>query len=86
MFPELHQNVALFITGEPRKGKSELAKLICLLMAFTYQAGDPYFLMTSTLDALRASQTLMLPGVPVLLDDIGGDEDDAQLIYSSVSM
>ena len=85
-FPGLHQNVTLFITGEPRKGKSELAKLICLLLAFKYQAGDPHFLMTSTLDALRASQALMLPGVPVLLDDIGGDEDDAQLIYSSVSM
>ena len=42
--------------------------------------------MTTTLDALRASQPLMHPGVPVLLDDIGGDEDDAQLIYSSVSM
>jgi len=84
--PGLHQNVTLFITGEPRKGKSELAKLICLLLAFKYQAGDPHFLMTSTLDALRASQALMLPGVPVLLDDIGGDEDDAQLIYSTVSM
>ena len=85
-FPGLNQSVTLFITGEPRKGKSELAKLICLMLAAKLQAGDPHFLMTSTLDALRASQALMLPGVPVLLDDIGGDEDDAQLIYSSVSM
>ncbi len=83
---ELHQNVTLFVTGLPRKGKSELAKLMCLLLALQYQAGDPYFLMTTTLDALRASQSLMLSGVPVLLDDIGGDEDDPQLIYSSVSM
>ena len=85
-FKELHQNVTLFIPGLPRKGKSELAKFLCLLLAFTYQNGDPYFLMTNTLDALRASQPLLLPGVPVLLDDIGGDEDDAQLIYSTVSM
>ena len=28
----------------------------------------------------------MLPGVPVLLDDIGGDDNDHQLIYSSISM
>ena len=85
-YQELHQNVTLFITGLPRKGKSELAKLLCLLLAFQYQVGDPYFLMSTTLDALRASQSLLLTGVPVLLDDIGGDDDDPQLIYSSVSM
>ena len=28
----------------------------------------------------------MLPGVPVLLDDIGGDSDEDQLIYSSISI
>ena len=42
--------------------------------------------MTNTLDSLRNVQASMLPGVPVLLDDIGGENSDLQLIYSSVSM
>ena len=42
--------------------------------------------MTNTLDSLRSNQAMMLPGVPVLLDDIGGDDNDQQLIYSSISM
>ena len=85
-FPKLHQNVSLFMTGKPRMGKTELCKLICLLLAFKYQLGDPYFLMSPILDALRDVQKLMHPGVPVYLDDIGGDIDDPQLIYSTVSM
>ena len=70
---ELHQNVTLFLPGESRTGKTELAKYICLLIAVKYQIGDPRFLMTNTLEILRTNQALMLPGVPVLLDDIGGD-------------
>ena len=85
-FPELHQNVTLFIPGDSRKGKTELAKYICLLLAVTYQKDEPRFLMTNTLDSLRNNQSLMLPGVPVLLDDIGGEDNDQQLIYSSISM
>jgi hypothetical protein len=85
-FPELHQNVTLFIPGDSRKGKTELAKYICLLLAVKYQQVEPRFLMTNTLDSLRSNQALMLPGVPVLLDDIGGDDSDQQLIYSSISM
>ena len=42
--------------------------------------------MTTTLDSLRYNQSLMLPGVPALLDDIGGEDGDQQLIYSSISM
>ena len=42
--------------------------------------------MANTLKALRCHQALMLPGVPVLLDDIGREGGDAQLIYSSISM
>ena len=42
--------------------------------------------MVNTLDSLRSNQALMLPGVPVLLDDIGGNDNDHQLIYSSISM
>ena len=85
-FPELHQNVTLFMPGESRTGKTELAKFICLQLAVKYQNEDPRFLMTNTLDSLRINQALMLPGVPVLLDDIGGDDNDHQLIYSSISM
>jgi len=36
-FPELHQNVTLLMPGVTRKGKSELAKYICLLLALKYQ-------------------------------------------------
>ena len=85
-FPELHQNVTLFLPGESRKGKTELAKYICLVICMKYQTENPRFLMTNTLDSLRANQALMLPGVPVLMDDIGGEDNDQQLIYSSVSM
>jgi len=42
--------------------------------------------MTNTLNSLRSNQSLMLPGVPFLLDDIGGDDHDEQFIYSSISM
>ena len=87
-FKELHQNITLVLPGDSRTGKTELAKCICLLLAMKYQNNeeDPRFLMTNTLDSLRSNQALMLPGVPVLLDDIGGDDGDQQLIYSSVSM
>ena len=33
-FPELHQNATLFLPGLSRKGKTELAKLMCILQAF----------------------------------------------------
>ena len=87
-FPELHQNLTLFLSGLSRKGKTELAKLVCLMQAFKYQKQeeDPRFLMANTLETLRCNQALMLPGVPVLLDDIGGEGCDAQLIYSSISI
>ena len=86
-FKELHQNVTLLMPGVTRKGKSELAKFICLQTAFKNQGTtNVRFLMTNTLDSLRNNQSIMLPGVPVLLDDIGGDSDEDQLIYSSVSL
>jgi len=86
-YKELHQNVTLFIPGNSRTGKTELAKVICLVLAMKYQKEDPLFIMANTLDSLRGNQSLMLPGVPVLLDDIGGDGgEDQQLIYSSTSI
>ena len=84
--PQLHQNVTLLMPGESRKGKTELAKYMCLLMCRKYQEENARFIMTNTLDSLRNVQASMLPGVPVLLDDIGGENSDLQLIYSSVSM
>jgi hypothetical protein len=80
-FKELHQNVTLFLPGDSRTGKTELAKYICLLLAVKYkeEKEEPRFLMTNTLDSLRSNQALML-------DDIGGDDNDQQLIYSSISM
>ena len=85
-FPQLHQNVTLLMPGESRKCKTELAKYMCLLMCRKYQEENARFIMTNTLDSLRNVQASMLPGVPVLLDDIGGENSDLQLIYSSVSM
>ena len=85
-FPQLHQNVTLLMPGESRKGKTELAKYMCLLMCRKYQGENARFIMANTLDSLRNVQASMLPGVPVLLDDIGGENSDLQLIYSSVSM
>lgn len=88
-FNELHQNVTLFIPGKTRKEKSELAKYICNILAYKYQKEryDPIFRMTHTLDSLRTHPYLMLPSVPMLLGDTGGDvSNDQQLIYSSVSM
>ena len=87
-YEQLHQSVTLLMPGLAGKGKTELAKYICLLLAHCYQdaESDPYFIFTTTLDALRAVQDLMQPGVPVLLDDMGGDLNDAQLIYSSTSI
>ena len=88
-FPELHQNVTLMISGLARKGKSELAKYCCMELAFMYQSSDtdPRFIQVTTIDALRSSQHYMEPGVPVLLDDIGGDDEiNGQIIYSTVSI
>ena len=36
-FAELHQNVTLFLPGKSRKGKTELAKYICMRLAIKYQ-------------------------------------------------
>lgn len=85
-FQELNQNLSLFIPGAARKGKTELAKLICVVLSLKYQKDDARFIFTTTVDSLRAVQGAMRPGVPVLLDEIGGNEDDDQLIYGGVSM
>jgi hypothetical protein len=84
--PELHQNVTLLIPGVTRKGKSELAKYICLLLAFKYQKAedDPRFIQVTTIDSLRSNQGLMVPGVPVLLDDIGGDDTIDLFVHGHV--
>ena len=74
------------VPGPAGTGKTELAKLICMMLSMAYQKENPYFLFANTVDCLRANQTLMRPGVPVLLDDIGGVGKDQQLIYSSISM
>ena len=86
---QLNQSISLFIPGNSRLGKTELAKFLCMDLACRYQQGqeEASFIMVNTLDSLRSSQACMLPGVPVLLDDIGnGDANEAQLIYSSVGM
>jgi len=78
--------LTLFFFGITRKVKSELAKHICLRLALRCGGEDGYFIMATTLDVLRENQGLMKPGVPILLDDIGGDPDGKQLIYSDVAM
>jgi hypothetical protein len=72
---ELHQNVSLLVMGATRLGKSELAKLMCLQMALMYHPVErACFIFALTLDVLRENQGHMRPGVPVLLDDIDGNE------------
>ena len=79
--------MTLFLPGKSRKGKTELAKYSCMRLAIQYQGLEgARFVMTNTLDSLRSNQAFMLPCVPVLLDDIGGEENDQQLIYSGISM
>ena len=89
-YKELNQSVSLFLPGKSRTGKTEIAKLLCLDLAMRYQQGDEEdtkFIMVNTLDSLRNCQACMLPSVPVLLDDIGsGEDNDTQLIYSSISL
>lgn len=84
--PRLHQSVSLLVRGPSRTGKTELCKLICLMLALRYQdSSDAYFVFVTTLDILRQVQTMLLPGVPVLFDDVQpGDKD--QLVHSSLSM
>ena len=86
-FPDLHQNITLFLAGPSRKGKTELAKLICYELALAYLGPDCKFMFVNTLDCLRNCQSCMVPGVPVLLDDIGsGKSEDPQIIHSSTSI
>ena len=55
-------------------------------MVLKYQESNQYFLMTNTVDSLRSVQSLMQSGVPILLDEVGGDQNDAQVIHKSVNM
>ena len=85
-YPELHQELSLIIPGERRKGKTEYAKLRALELAYMYVPDDPYFIFATTLDSLKSVQVFMKPGVPVILDDVGGDDEKGQIIYSSVGI
>ena len=83
---EFHQNITLVFLGTTRIGKSELAKHVCLRMVLRYSGDEAYFLIANTLDVLRENQCLMEPCVSILFDDIGGDRNGKQLIYSDVAM
>ena len=85
-YPELHQELSLIIPGERRKGKTEYAKFRALELAWMYVPDDPYFIFATTLDSMKSVQAFMKPGVPVVLDDVGGDDEKGQLIYSSVGI
>jgi len=85
---ELHHNVTLLVLGQTRLGKSELAKMMCLHLAVMYHPVDKAcFVFALTIDALRHNQAHMLPGVPVLLDDmkVTANGQD-QIIYSDASI
>ena len=86
-YPQLHQNLTLFMMGGSSVGKSEVSKLMCLQLAVRYLGfEEAYFIFTNTLDSLRDVAPLLKPGVPVLFDEIGGAKDDDQLIFSSVTI
>jgi hypothetical protein len=84
-YPELHQEVSLIVMGGSRLGKTELAKFLCLCMAVMYNPDGAYFIFAQTLDTIRENQSLMRPGVPVLLDDMDPD-NRSQIIYSDLAM
>ena len=85
---ELHQNVTLLMLGQARLGKSELTKMLCMHMALMYHPRErACFVFALTIDALRGNQAHMLPGVPVLLDDMKvSSTGRGQIIYSDASM
>ncbi len=80
-FPQLHQAVTLLIPGKSRTGKSELAKFLCMRFAIQYQSFDVVKVaLVNTLDTLCNNQSIMLPGVLVLLDVFdSGDDKESQL-------
>jgi len=85
MKPILHQNVALILRGPTRSGKSELSKVIAMMLAMKYQNdGMAHFVFISTIEP-KDCKDYLEPGVPVVIDDVD-PSDTAQLVHSSIGM
>ena len=83
--PILHQNVALIIRGPTRCGKSELSKVIAMMLAIKYQSdGMAHFVFISTIEP-KDCKDYLEPGVPVVIDDVD-PSDSAQLVHSSIGV
>jgi len=84
--PKLHQNVALLMRGCTRSGKTELSKLLAMLLAIKYQShGNAHFMFLTTIESAKECKEFMAPGVPIIFDDID-PSDTAQLVHTSVGM
>ena len=84
--PSLHQNVSLLMRGATRTGKSELSKLVAMLVAAQYNKdGYAHILFLTTIEAAKECKDFMAEGVPIIFDDID-PSDTAQLVHSSLGM
>jgi hypothetical protein len=84
--PTLHQNVSLLMRGATRCGKSELSKLIAMIVAMQYSnTGNAHILFLTTIEAAKDCKDYMAPGVPIILDDID-PSDTSQLVHTSLGM
>jgi hypothetical protein len=83
--PVLHQNVALLMRGATRCGKSELSKVIAMLVALQYDTNFAHILFLTTIEGAKECTDFMAPGVPIIFDDID-PSDTAQLVHSSLGM
>ena len=75
--------LTLFVTGEPRKGKTELLKLLGFMMSCMQVGVDKAMVIfAQSLDILhQIPPECLVPGSFLLLDDMHG-EDREQLIFS----
>jgi hypothetical protein len=73
----LHFRVAALFIGPPGMGKTPLCEALAARFALAYQERNEYFVSTGTPDSLRrvAEEGLLVPGVPVVLDEVDpGDQ------------
>ena len=72
--------------GATRTGKSELSKLVAMLVAAQYNKDSyAHILFLTTIEAANECKDFMAEGVPIIFDDID-PSDTAQLVHSSLGM
>ena len=90
MMYEYSKEYAIVLLGEPGLGKTPLAEAMCSDIAQIRWPEDnkdqPYFVKTSTLDNLREVQELLTSYTPVLVDDFGPNDEQADKLTKSEKM